>query len=74
MMTTSQKFDRAHDKAFAQIHHLQLSIRRAKEDIRLGMLGGLTEEQLELILISNQRELETWKYIAELIEKSNKDE
>jgi hypothetical protein len=72
MMTTSQKIDRAHDKAFAQIHHLQLSIRRAKEDIRLGMLGGLTEEQLELILISNQRELETWKYIAELIEKSNK--
>jgi hypothetical protein len=74
MMTTAQKIDRAHDKAFAQIHHLQLSIRRTKEDIKIGMLGGLTEEQLLMILKSQETELKVWNFISELIEKSNRDE
>jgi len=73
-MTTAQKIDRAHDKAFAQIHHLQLSIRRTKEDIKIGMLGGLTEEQLLMILKSQETELKVWNFISELIEKSNRDE
>ena len=73
-MTQLQTIDRAHDKAFAQIHYLRLNISKTKEDIKLGRFGGLTEEQLELILKSEERELKTWKFIAELIEKSNKNE
>ena len=73
-MTDAQLFDRARDKAFAQIHHLQLSVRRTSNEIKLGLTGNLTEEQLENVLTSTKRELKVWQFISELIEKSNKNE
>ena len=59
-MTQSQIEDRARNKAFSQVTQLQLNIRRTKEDIKLRNIGGITVEQLEMIL----------KYISELIEKN----
>jgi|TARA_R110000823_G_scaffold114274_1_gene236429 hypothetical protein len=69
-MTQSQIEDRARNKAFSQVTQLQLNIRRTKEDIKLRNIGGITVEQLEMILKSEQRELKTWQYISELIEKN----
>jgi hypothetical protein len=69
-MTQSQIEDRARNKAFSQVTQLQLNIRRTKEDIKLRNIGNITVEQLEMILKSEQRELKTWQYISELIEKN----
>jgi hypothetical protein len=69
-MTQSQIEDRARNKAFSQVTQLQLNIRRTKENIKLRNIGNITVEQLEMILKSEQRELKTWQYISELIEKN----
>tara|TARA_R110001592_G_scaffold15243_1_gene66836 strand:+ start:103 stop:315 length:213 start_codon:yes stop_codon:yes gene_type:complete len=69
-MTQSQIEDRARNKAFSQVTQLQLNIRRTKEDIGCLNIGGVTVEQLEMVLKSEQRELKTWQYISELIEKN----
>jgi hypothetical protein len=69
-MTQSQIEDRARNKAFSQVTQLQLNIRRTKDDIKLRNIGNITVEQLEMILKSEQRELKTWQYISELIEKN----
>tara|TARA_R110001592_G_scaffold346790_1_gene639599 strand:+ start:269 stop:481 length:213 start_codon:yes stop_codon:yes gene_type:complete len=69
-MTQSQIEDRARNKAFSQVTQLQLNIRRTKEDLKIRAIGGITVEQLEMILKSEQRELKTWQYISELIEKN----
>ncbi len=65
---------RASDKAFAQVNQLNISIRRSKEELKLGILGGLTEDQLLMVLNSEETELKVWNFISELIEKSNKDD
>lgn len=69
-MTQSQIEDRARNKAFSQVTQLQLNIRRTKDDIKRRITGNITVEQLEMILKSEQRELKTWQYISELIEKN----
>ena len=69
-MTQSQVEDRARNKAFSQVTQLQLNIRRTKDDIKRRITGNITVEQLEMILKSEQRELKTWQYISELIEKN----
>ena len=69
-MTQSQIEDRARNKAFSQVTQLQLNIRRTKEDLKIRAIGGITVEQLEMVLKSEQRELKTWQYISELIEKN----
>ena len=69
-MTQSQIEDRARNKAFSQVTQLQLNIRRTKDDIKRGITGNIAVEQLETILKSEQRELKTWQYISELIEKN----
>ena len=69
-MTQSQIEDRARNKAFSQVTQLQLNIRRTKDDIKRRITGNITVEQLEMVLKSEQRELKTWQYISELIEKN----
>ena len=69
-MTQSQIEDRARNKAFSQVTQLQLNIRRTKEDLKIRAIGNITVEQLEMVLKSEQRELKTWQYISELIEKN----
>ena len=67
-MTQTQTKDRAHDKAFANIHACQLSIRRLKEEIKADITPFITKEQNESILESSKHELEVWNYLAQLIE------
>ena len=65
--------DRASDKAFAKMTMLLIDIEQNKEDIRSHNYGGLTLDEMNILIMSNKRELKVWQYIAELIEKSNKN-
>jgi hypothetical protein len=67
-MTELQTKNRAHDKAFANIHGCNLDIRRLKEEIKANITPFITIEQNESILESSKQELKTWNYIAKLIE------
>ena len=70
-MTEKQTKDRAHDKAFANIHACNLDIRRLKEEIKANITPFITIEQNESILESSKQELKTWNYIAKLVELDN---
>jgi hypothetical protein len=65
---------RASDKAFAQVTQCTIGVRRTKKELKTGVLGGLTEDQLLMVLDSEETELKVWNFISELIEKSNKNE
>ena len=60
--------ERASNKAFAKIHFLNLENKTYKRDIKAGGSGRLSVDLLKACLRSNENELKTWQYIAELIE------
>jgi|TARA_R110000824_G_scaffold45177_2_gene130818 hypothetical protein len=63
--------ERASNKAFAKISNLHMDIKDLVNDIKEKRTGGISMEQLELVLDGTRLELDTWKYIATLIEKNN---
>lgn len=71
-LTSSAIHDRAANKAFAKIVRLKQRVEESKHDVLHGYTGGVTQDEIELILEGNKKELAVWNYIAELIEKSNK--
>ena len=60
--------ERAHNKAFAKIHALQIRVSKLKYDIERKNTGAITMHELEICLDAATRELETWNYIFKLIE------
>ena len=64
--------NQAIDKAFAKITILGFDIERLKKDLKHGNTGGITTEELELVLNGAKKELKVWQYIAESIEKTTK--
>jgi len=60
--------EKAHNKAFAKIHALQIRVSKLKYDIERKNTGAVTLHELELCLDASKRELETWNYIMKLIE------
>ena len=66
-MTEATKL-KAHDKAFAKIHALQIRVSKLKYDIERKNTGAVTMHELEICLDAATRELETWNYIFKLIE------
>jgi hypothetical protein len=73
MMTNTELQQRASDKAFAKMSMLLITIEQNIQDIRTGNYGGVTLDEMELVLKCNKVELKVWRYITELIEKSNKN-
>ena len=65
--------ERASDKAFAKITKLKIEAEQLNDDIKLGITGPITMEELELMYEGTLIELQTWQYITELIEKANKN-
>ena len=59
---------RASDKAFAKMTMLLIDIEQNKEDIRSKSYGGVTLDEMNIVLNSNKIELKVWQYIARLIE------
>ena len=62
---------RALDKAFAKMTMLGFDIERLRKDLKHGNTGGISPEELELVLEGTKKELKVWQYIAETIEKNN---
>jgi hypothetical protein len=60
--------EKAHNKAFAKIHALQIRVSRLKYDIERKNTGVVTMHELEICLDAATRELKTWNYIFKLIE------
>ena len=61
--------NRAHNKAFSKILTLQRDISRLNEDIRKGGDGRLSLDILKTCVRSTRKDLQTWQFIANLIEK-----
>ena len=73
-MTNTELQSRASDKAFAKLAILQIEASQLKQDINMGNTGGVTIDELVLMYKGTLKEIEVWNFIAELIEKSNKNE
>jgi hypothetical protein len=67
-MTKQELQQRASDKAFAKMSMLLITIEQNKQDIRTGNYGGITLDEMELVLKCNKVELKVWEYITKLIE------
>ncbi len=72
-MTNTELQSRASDKAFAKLAILQIEASQLKQDINMGNTGGVTIDELVLMYKGTLKEIEVWNFIAELIEKSNKN-
>ena len=59
---------RAHNKAFSKMITLERDISSLKLDIKSGGDGRLGVDLLQTCLSSTEKELQTWQYIAKLIE------
>jgi len=59
---------RAHNKAFSKMLTLERDISKLKLDIRSGGDGRIGVDLLKTCLSSTEKELQTWQYIAKLIE------
>ncbi len=67
-MTKQELQQRASDKAFARMSMLLITIEQNKQDIRTKSYGGVTLNEMNIVLNSNKIELQVWKYITKLIE------
>ena len=75
MMTKQDIHNRASDKAFAKISMLAFEINDNKEALINTYYGGdISYEEMVMIYEGNKKELKVWQYIAELIEKSDKND
>ena len=61
---------RAHNKAFSKLLTIERDISELKLDIRSGGDGRISVDMLRTCLSSTEKELQTWQYIATLIEKN----
>jgi hypothetical protein len=62
---------RAHNKAFSKLLTIERDISELKLDIRSGGDERISVDMLRTCLSSTEKELQTWQYIATLIEKNN---
>ena len=60
--------ERAHNKAFSKLLTLERDISKLMLDIRAGGDGRIGVDMLQTCLSSTEKELQTWQYIAKLIE------
>jgi len=73
-MTNKELQSRASDKAFAKLAVLNIEAGQLRQDIKTDNTGGITIDELTLMYKGTLKEIEVWNFIAELIEKSNKNE
>ena len=59
---------RASRKAFAKITMLKIEIDKLKDDLKNGLTGGITIEELRSVYRGTKVELQVWSHIAKLIE------
>lgn len=65
---------RASNKVFAKLAMLEIDRDRLAYELKEELTGPISFEQLELIYKSTLTEIEVYKYMSSIIEKSNKSE
>tara|TARA_R100001163_G_C5002386_1_gene151046 strand:+ start:354 stop:671 length:318 start_codon:yes stop_codon:yes gene_type:complete len=67
-LSIEEKSERAHNKAFSKMIYIQKDIKRVQQEIREGGNGSVPVEMLQKSINHLQADLQTWEYIAKLIE------
>tara|TARA_R110000765_G_scaffold9884_1_gene30591 strand:- start:140 stop:478 length:339 start_codon:yes stop_codon:yes gene_type:complete len=67
-LTQEELNERAHNKAFSKMSFIEDDIRRVSEEIREGGNGSIPVELLKKSVRALERDLQTWSYIAKLVE------
>jgi len=60
--------ERAHNKAFSKMINIQDDIRRVNKEIKSGGNGSVPVDMLQKSVTNMEYNLQTWEYIAKLIE------
>ena len=71
-MTQQELHNRAFDKAYSKLMHVDIEIVKLRQDIERRSFGSLSESQVESMLNSTRIDQKVWRYISELIEKNDK--
>ena len=58
----------ASDKAFARLATLEIDLAQFKNDLISGSYYGITRDEVKLMIQDKKKEIQTWNYIATLIE------
>ncbi len=73
MLTKNAIHELASNKVFAKITTLGFDIERLRDEVKHKLVGKLTMEQLIDLYEGTIKERKVWNYIAETLEKSNKN-
>jgi hypothetical protein len=73
MLTKNAIHELASNKVFAKLTMLDFDIERLRDEVKHKLVGKLTIEQLTDIYEGTIKERKVWNYIAESLEKSNKN-
>ena len=60
--------ERAHNKAFSKMINIQDDIKRVNKEIKAGGNGSVPVDMLRKSVTQMENNLQTWEYIAKLIE------
>jgi hypothetical protein len=71
-MNISEIKYRAQCKGYSKVLSLQSDFQRAERDLKLGLTGGVSIEEIEAIRNGIATEITVWNYIFKLIENDNK--
>ncbi len=61
----------ATDKIKSKLVNLMFSVEDTKKQLRTGIYGGVTKEELEMVLDSEKREKEIYEYILDALDNKN---
>ena len=61
----------ATDKIQSKLVNLMFSVEDTKKQLRTGIYGGVTKEELEMVLDSELREKEIYEYILDALDNKN---
>ena len=61
--------DRAMAKSYARLSMLDIDLAEFKKDLASGSYGGITRAEVKLMIDGTKKEIKTWNYIHQLIQK-----
>ncbi len=61
----------ATDKIKSKLVNLMFAVEDTKKQLRTGIYGGVTKEELEMVLDSELREKEIYEYILDALDNKN---
>ena len=67
-LSIEEKSERAHNKAFSKMINIKEDIKIVQQKIREGGNGSIPVDMLQKSVNHMQADLQTWEYIAKLIE------